>query len=198
MPRKARLSATSRSHLSALRQFARVYADLACRRHGAAQIVHHARSIFSLLDKLLMKRLLITATSLVLAVTSASAALYSCSVQEQGTRSGWVPPTVLVAVRDDGAVYVSDPIGAAVAGEPSEAAVLNDSGQTLSVRWQVRGALSATNQLRISFTPRSSMKTAGLFACGPSPRATPTYLAALDAVRLVKSPASRCEMPFRP
>lgn len=93
-----------------------------------------------------MKRLLITATSLVLAATSASAALYSCSVQEQGTRSGWVPPTVLVAVRDDGAVYVSDPIGAAVAGEPSEAAVLNDSGQTLSVRWQVRGALSATNQ----------------------------------------------------
>lgn len=93
-----------------------------------------------------MKKLLLTAACLALSATTASATLYSCSVQEQGSRSGWVPQTVLVAVRDDGAVFVSDPIGAAIAGEPAEAAVLNDSGQSLSVRWQVRGALSATNQ----------------------------------------------------
>lgn len=97
-------------------------------------------------DDNIMKRFFLAAACLALSATTASATLYSCSVQEQGSRSGWVPQTVLLAVRDDGVVFVSDPIGAAIAGEPAEAAVLNDSGQSLSVRWQVRGALSATNQ----------------------------------------------------
>ena len=93
-----------------------------------------------------MIRTLFTAALFAGLATGASATLYTCSVEEQGTRSGWIPPVVMVAVEASGNILVSDSVGAVILERPAEGALLNESQKTFSVRWQVAGALSATNQ----------------------------------------------------
>ncbi|MEL7106206.1 MAG: hypothetical protein AAGM21_09820 [Pseudomonadota bacterium] len=93
-----------------------------------------------------MKKILLIATCLAGFATSASATLYTCSLEEQGPRTGWIPPVVMVAVQDDGTLLVSDSIGAAIQERPAEGRKINESDKILAVAWDVGGTLSITNQ----------------------------------------------------
>ena len=93
-----------------------------------------------------MLRTFLSAAILSLAATSASATLYTCSVKGQGVGAGWIPEVVMIAVHDDGSIFVSDNIGASLNGRPVQGALLNDSSKVFSVAWTVGGASDVQNQ----------------------------------------------------
>ncbi|MEM9707591.1 MAG: hypothetical protein AAF871_02275 [Pseudomonadota bacterium] len=100
-----------------------------------------------------MLRLLGAGFLLVAMASSASAALYTCTVQEQGGRTGWVPQNVTIAFTDDGGILVSDTIGLAVMGEPQPGELLNESSSIIAIKWNVVSARSSSNQnARFSYT----------------------------------------------
>lgn len=95
-----------------------------------------------------MKRILMSALLTGLLASSASAKVYECRLQGVGEGAGWIPPQVIIDMRNPDQIMVTDSFGMHFMGNSIEGQIVNDSDRMIAVNWIVGPIPVSSNSMR--------------------------------------------------